>query len=208
MIIQDVKIVGAYIVSVLFILFPGIILYGLNFGITISEKTNKKQAERQENVTFDKNGIWYKLPLFDTTQFINWKTIETVIYTNYQFDDNAQFIFHLTHPPVQTMTENPWLLNRIFPFALKNKREVTIQDDCRNFHEIPKMLETYLVNTNTIDLTTDYRKGTLVSSKTTSNDNTIRIEEYWKPNNNYERENVIYDKYNRSFEQIHPRARK
>ncbi len=105
------------------------------------------------------------------------------------------------------MTENPWLWNRIFPIVLKNKREVTIQDDCKNFHEIPKMLETYLGNTNTIDLTTDYRKGTLVSSKTTSNNNTIRIEEYWKPNNNYEREKVIYDKYNRSYEQIHSRAR-
>ena len=93
MIIQDVKIIGAYIVSVLFVLFPGIILYCLNFGITISEKTNKRQVERQENVTFDNNGIWYKLPLFDTTQFINWKTIESVIYTNYQSDYNAQFCF-------------------------------------------------------------------------------------------------------------------
>ncbi len=202
MIVQDVKIIGAYVVSVLFILFPGTILYGLNFGFTISAKTIKKQDEKQEIVTFDTNGIWYKLPLFDTIQFMSWKTIETVLYTNYQSDDNAQFVFHLTHPPVQTMTENPWFLNRIFPFLSRNKKEITIQDDCKGFYEIPKMLETYLIDTNTIDLTTDYRTGTLVGSKTTIKGNMIKTEERWKPNNNYEREQVIFDKYNRSFEQI------
>ena len=202
MIIQDVKIIGPYIVSGLFILFPGLLLYGFTFGFKTSEKTIKKQAERQESVTFDNNGISYKLPIFDTTQFINWKTIETVVYTNYQSDDNAQFIFHLAQPPTQTMTENPWWLNRLFPFALRNRKEVTIEDDCKNFEKIPRMLAKYLANTNPIDLTEDYRKGTLLSSKTTIKNNTIKTEEHWKPSNNYEREKVIYDKYNRTFEQI------
>ena len=202
MVMQEVKIIGAYIVPGLFILFPGLLLYGLTFGFKISEKTIKKQAERQESVTFDNNGISYKLPLFQTIQFINWKTIETVIYTNYQSDDNAQFVFYLTQPPIQTMTENPWLINRLFPFALRNRKEVTIEDDCKYFEEIPKMLEKHLVNTNPIDLTEDYRKGTLLSSKTTIKNNTIKTEEHWKPNNNYEREKVIYDKYNRTFKQM------
>ena len=43
MIVQDVKIVGA-IVSVLFILFPGTLLYGLNFGFNIPEKTDIKMG--------------------------------------------------------------------------------------------------------------------------------------------------------------------
>ena len=202
MVMQEVKIIGAYIVPGLFILFPGLLLYGLTFGFKISEKTIKKQAARQESVTFDNNGISYKLPLFQTIQFINWKTIETVIYTNYQSDDNAQFVFYLTQPPIQTMTENPWLINRLFPFALRNRKEVAIEDDCKYFEEIPKMLEKHLVNTNPIDLTEDYRKGTLLSSKTTIKNNTIKTEEHWKPNNNYEREKVIYDKYNRTFKQI------
>ena len=188
MVMQEVKIIGAYIVPGLFILFPGLLLYGLTFGFKISEKTIKKQAARQESVTFDNNGISYKLPLFQTIQFINWKTIETVIYTNYQSDDNAQFVFYLTQPPIQTMTENPWLINRLFPFALRNRKEVAIEDDCKYFEEIPKMLEKHLVNTNPIDLTEDYRKGTLLSSKTTIKNNTIKTEEHWKPNNNYERE--------------------
>ena len=202
MVMQEVKIIGAYIVPGLFILFPGLLLYGLTFGFKISEKTIKKQAERQESVTFDNNGISYKLPLFQTIQFINWKTIETVIYTNYQSDDNAQFVFYLTQPPIQTMTENPWLINRLFPFALRNRKEVAIEDDCKYFEEIPKMLEKHLVNINPIDLTEDYRKGILLSSKTTIKNNTIKTEEHWKPNNNYEREKVIYDKYNRTFKQI------
>ncbi|WP_027388658.1 hypothetical protein [Chryseobacterium gregarium] len=202
MILQDVKIIGAYIVSVLFILFPGTLLYCLNSGFSVSEKTVKKQAERQEHVIFDANGIWYNLPLFDTTQFINWNIIETVIYTNYQSDDHAKFIFRLTKPPVHTMTENPWFLNKIFPFALRNKKEVTIEDDCKNFREIPKMLETYLTNTNPIDLNADDRKETLLSSKTTGKNGTVRTEEHWKPDNNYERERIVYDKYNRNSEQI------
>jgi len=44
MIVQAVKIVGAYIVSVLFILFPGTLLYGLNFGFNIPEKTDIKMG--------------------------------------------------------------------------------------------------------------------------------------------------------------------
>ncbi len=202
MAMQGIKIIGAYIFSGIFTLFPSFILYGLIFGFSVSEKTIKKQQERQESVTFDNNGMSYKLPLFQTIQFINWKTIETVIYTNYQSDDNAQFVFYLTQPPIQTMTENPWLINRLFPFALRNRKEVTIEDDCKYFEEIPKMLEKHLVNTNPIDLTEDYRKGTLLSSKTTIKNNTIKTEEHWKPNNNYEREKVIYDKYNRTFIQI------
>lgn len=202
MIKQDVKIIGAYIVSISFILGPGIILYGLIFGFSISEKTIKKQAETQRSLSFDNNGITYKLPLFDTTEFIDWKTIETVVYTNYQSDDNAQFIFYLTQPPIQSMTENPLWINRIFPFALRNKRQVTIIDECKNFQELPEKLQTYLANTNPVNLTEDYRKAILIRSKTTVKNNTIKTEEYWKPNNNYEREKVIYDKYNRTFEEI------
>ena len=202
MIVQDVKIIGAYIVSVLFFLVPGMILYGLTFGFKVSERSIKKQAERQERLTFDNNGISYQLPLFDTIQFISWRTIETVIYTDYQSDDNSQFIFYLTEPPSQSMKENPWFLNRLFPFTSRNRQEITIEDDCKNFHEIPGMLNKYLAKTNPIDFTEDYKRGTLLSSETTITGDTIKTEEFWKPNQTYEREKVVYDKYNRSFQQI------
>lgn len=202
MIFQDVKIIGAYIVSVLFFLVPGMILYGLTFGFKVSERSIKKQVERQESVTFDKNGISYKLPLFDTIQFISWRTIETIIYTDYDSDDNLQFIFYLTEPPIQSMKENPWFLNRLFPFAFRNRREITINDDCRNFHEIPGMLDKYLAKTNPVDLTEDYKRGALLSSETKIKGNRIKTEELWKPDHTYEKEKVVYDSYNRSFQQI------
>ncbi len=199
MIIQEVKIIGAYVVSVSFFLLPGMILYGLTFGFKVSEKSLRKQVERQESLTFDANGMSYKLPLFDTIQFISWGTIETVIYTNYQSDDNSKFIFHLTEPPHQIRTENPWFLNRLFPFASRNRREITIDDDCKNFHDIPVMLDKYLAKTNPVDLTEDYKRGTLLSSETKIKGATIKTEELWKPNNTYEREKVVYDRYNRTL---------
>ncbi len=202
MIVQDVKIVGAYIVSGLFILVPGTLLYGITFGFKVSERTLRKQAERQKSISFDSKGMTYKMPLFDISQFIDWKTIETVIYTAYQTDDNLKFIFYLTQPASQTMTENPWFLNRVFPFAFKNRKDITIEDDCKNFQEIPEMLKKYLGDIDFVDLTEDDRKGTLLGSKTTIKNNSIRVEEHWQPNQNYERHKVVYDKYNRTFEQI------
>ena len=202
MIMQDVKIVGAYVVSGLFVLGPGILLYGFTFGFSVSEKTMKKQAERQESVTFDQEGIACKMPLFDTTQFMNWNTIETVIYTNYQSDDHSQFIFYLTQAPSQIMEERPWFLNRLFPFAFRNRKEISIKDDCKNFQQIPEMLQKYLIHAKPIDFSEDPGRGTLISSKTTIKNNTISTEEHWQPNNNYERVRVVFDRYNRTFQQI------
>ncbi|EDM37948.1 hypothetical protein PBAL39_16024 [Pedobacter sp. BAL39] len=202
LVMQDVKIVGAYLVSGLFILVPGMILYGLTFGFRNSEKTTRKQAEKQESVTFDPKGISYELPLFDTTLYIDWTNIEAVLYTNYQSDDNAEIIFHLIQPPRQTMAENPWFLNRIFPLRFSYRKEITIADDCKNFGQIPAMLEKYLVHVEPIDLTEDYKRGTLLSSKTAIKNDRIRTEQHWQPNHNYEREKVIYDKYGRTFQQI------
>lgn len=201
MVIKEVKIIGAYLVSVSFIVVPGLILYGITYGFTISERTLRKQIERQESVSFDNARIAYTLPLSGVTLFINWTTIETVIYTHYSFDENARFIFHLTQPPMKTRTgDTPLWMNILSPFSSGNR--VTIKDDCRNFQEIPKMLEKYLVHINPVDLTKDHRKGNLLSSKTTIKKNTIETEEQWRANNNYETEKVIYDKHNRTFEQV------
>lgn len=202
MIMQEVKIVGAYLVSGLFILVPGTILYGLQFGFRISEKTRRKQAERQKRITSSHAGLSYQMPLFDVTLLIEWKTIETVIFTDYQSDDHAQFIFHLTQPPILTRAANPWFLNKIFPFTPGNPKEISIEDDCADFHQIPQMLYKYLDNVNLSDLNQNDKKGTLLSSKTTIHNNTIKTEELWKPNPDYNRQQLIFDKYNRAFEQI------
>lgn len=201
MIIQEVKIIGAYFVSVAFILVPGIIWYGITYGFTVSERALKKRMQRQESVSFDKDGIAYTLPLSGTRLLISWATIETVIYTNHPSDENTRFVFLLTQPPMQVKTEDkPLWINTLSPFLHANK--VVVKDDCRNFQEIPEMLEKYLGNINLIDLSKDPRKGTLISSKTTIKNNIIETEEHWRVNNNYETEKVIYDRHNRAFEQV------
>lgn len=202
MILKEVKIIGAYIVSVSFALFPSLILYDLTIGFSISEKTIKKQAERQKSLSFDQNGILYKSPLFDITQLISWDSIETVIFRNYNSDERAQYIFHLTKPPVLTLAENPWWLNRIFPNAIKNTSKIVIDDESRGFKEIPKMMETYLGELKSFNPLEDNRKGTLLSTKTTVKADVIQTEQHWKPNNNYEPEKVIFDRLNRNIDQI------
>ncbi|MCZ4243822.1 hypothetical protein [Pedobacter punctiformis] len=202
MIRQEVKIIGAYLVSVLFFLIPSLVLYDLIFGFSISEKTIKKQTERQKSLSFDHDGILYKRPLFDITQLISWDSIETVIFRNYNSDDRAQYIFHLTKPPVQTLSENPWWLNRIFPTAIKNTNKILIDDEAKGFNEIPKMMETYLGKVKSFNPSEDNRKGVLLSSKTTIKQDVIQTEEHWKPNNDYEPEKVIFDRLDRNIEQI------
>ncbi|WP_316803568.1 hypothetical protein [Pedobacter nototheniae] len=202
MIRQEVKIIGAYLISGLFVLVPSLLLFDLTYGFSISEKNIKKQAERQSSVAFDQEGIIYKMPLFDTTLLIYWDSIKTVIFRNYNSDENAQFIFYLTKLPLQTLSENPWWLNRIFPNAIKNKNVIVIKDDCKGFREIPKMIETYLGKVKAFDPSEDHRKGTLLSSKTTIKQNAVQTEEHWKPINNYEPEKVIFDQFDRNIDEI------
>lgn len=47
MMVHESKVVGGYVVSGLFILFPGIILYGMTVGFRVSEKTITRQIAQQ-----------------------------------------------------------------------------------------------------------------------------------------------------------------
>jgi len=196
------KIVGAYVVSVLFIGFPGIILYGMTLGFRVSEKTITRQIAQQESVTSDHKGLYYQIPLLKTTQFISWEIIETIIYSNYHSDDQAQFSFYLTQPAIQIASEKPgWLAKVLLPL-IKRSKKVVIYENCINFREIPKMLEKNFSSINPVDINEVHGKGTLLRSKTTLRENTIQIEEYWKPNPNFEPEKVIYDRYNRTIDEL------
>lgn len=200
MMVHGSKIVGAYVVSVLFILFPGIILYGMTLGFRVSEKTITQIAQ-QESVTSDHKGISYQIPLLKTTQFISWEIIETIIYSNYHSDDQAQFSFYLTQPAIQIASEKPgWLAKVLLPL-IKTSKKVVIYENCINFREIPKMLEKHFSSINPVDINEVHGKGTLLRSKTILKENTIQIEEYWKPNPNFEPEKVIYDRYNRTIDE-------
>jgi hypothetical protein len=202
MIAHDSKVVGAYFVSGLFILFPGIILYGMTAGFRVSEKTMARQIAQQERVTSDAKGLSHQIPLLKTTQFIAWETIETIVYSNYHSDDRVQFIFYLTQPAFQIASEKPgWIAKALLPLIKKSKK-VVIDENCINFPEIPKMLEKYFSPIHPVDMCESHKKGTLLSSKTIVMENTIQIEEYWKPNPNFESEKVIYDRYNRTIDEL------
>jgi hypothetical protein len=202
MIIHGSKVVGAYFVSGLFILFPSIILYGLTVGFRVSKKTLERQAALQESVTADHKGISHQIPLLNTTQFITWNTIETVVYRKHHSDDKAQFSFYLTQPADQIKSEHlRWIAKVLLPLISKSKT-VIIDEDCISFREIPKMLEKYFSPINSFNMNEVHGKGTLISSNTIIKNNTIRVEEYWKPNPDFESEKVIYDRYNRTFDQL------
>ncbi|MGE8426668.1 MAG: hypothetical protein ACN6O7_02285 [Sphingobacterium sp.] len=202
MIIHGAKVVGAYVVSGLFTLFPGIILYGMTIGFRVSEKTIQQQITLQESVTSDHKGLSHQIPLLKTTQFIPWETIETVVYSNYHSDDRAQFNLHLTQPAFQLRSANPgWTAKVLLPLIKKSKK-VIIDDNCINFREIPQMLEKYLSPVTPLNMNEVHGKGTLISSNTIIRNNTIQIEEYWKPKPNFEPEKVIYDRYNRTIDEL------
>ncbi|WP_293907154.1 MULTISPECIES: hypothetical protein [unclassified Sphingobacterium] len=202
MIIHGSKVVGAYFVSGLFILFPGIILYGLTVGFRVSEKTIERQTALQESVTANHKGLSHHVPLLNTTQFIPWNTIETVVYRNHHSDDKAQFSFYLTQPADQIKSKQPgWIAKVLLPLITKSKT-VIIDEDCISFREIPKMLEKFFVPINSVNMNEVHGKGRLISSNTIVKNNIIRVEEYWKPNPDFESEKVIYDRYNRTFDQL------
>ncbi|MGJ1333818.1 hypothetical protein [Sphingobacterium sp. UBA1897] len=202
MMVHNSKVVGAYVVSGLFILFPGIILYGMTVGFRVSEKTITRQIAQQESVTSDHKGLYYQIPLLKTTQFISWEIIETISYSNYHSDDQAQFNFYLTQPAFQIASEKPgWIAKALLPLIKKSKK-VVIDENCINFPEIPKMLEKYFSPIHPVDMCESHKKGTLLSSKNIVMENTIQIEEYWKPNPNFESEKVIYDRYNRTIDEL------
>ncbi len=202
MMVHESKVVGGYVVSGLFILFPGIILYGMTVGFRVSEKTITRQIAQQESVTSDHKGLYYQIPLLKTTQFISWEIIETISYSNYHSDDQAQFNFYLTQPAFQIASEKPgWIAKALLPLIKKSKK-VVIDENCINFPEIPKMLEKYFSPIHPVDMCESHKKGTLLSSKNIVMENTIQIEEYWKPNPNFESEKVIYDRYNRTIDEL------
>jgi len=116
--------------------------------------------------------------LLKTTQFISWEIIETIIYSNYHSDDQAQFSFYLTQPAIQIASEKPgWLAKVLLPL-IKTSKKVVIYENCINFREIPKMLEKHFSSINPVDINEVHGKGTLLRSKTTLRENTIQIEEY------------------------------
>lgn len=83
----------------------------------------------------------------ETTCFIKWNSIETIIFSpNTNYEDAAQWIIYLNEPPRWNLKTNPWWLNKI-TFFLKNKKNKKIRmrgDFTKNFYEFPDFVKKFL----------------------------------------------------------------
>ncbi|MBS7256309.1 hypothetical protein [Flavobacterium branchiicola] len=183
---------------------PLVLIYGLLFGFSISEKQQKQIEERQNKLFYDDKGITIKMPLFDKNCFISWQSIEAIVYYNYivSGDFTEHYIgykLYLNTIPVYTKyTKQSWL-NKLFPKDSQSKI-IDIKNDTKYFGEIPDSIEKYL-NTEVDINFKDPMKGTLISSQTRKNKKGHITIEKWKPDDN-EDEQIIFDKFKRSINEI------
>lgn len=199
----DVDSLGWITISI-FAFFPLLMIYGLVYGFSISEKRTKEIEERKNKLISDDEGITIEMPLFDKNCFISWQSIEAIIYYNYivrsDFTKHYEgYKLYLNTIPIYTKYEKQWWLNKLFPKDSQSKI-INIKVETKHVEEIPEIVEKYLKPKVKIDFT-DPMKGTLISSKMYESKNSITTIEKWKPSNK-ESEQIVYDKFNRSIEEI------
>lgn len=193
-----------WITILVFAILPLLIMYSTVFGISISEKQQKKIDDRRSSLTFDEKGITVEMPLFDKNCFMNWDTIDAIIYYDFHaINDFTEYQigykFYLNTLPVYTKYEKQWWLNRLFQ---KNSdiKIVDIKDDTKQFKKIPAMVEEYL-KTKVCIAILEQPKRALVSSQTYQNKNKTTTVERWKPIES-EPEEIVFDRYDRTLEEI------
>ena len=67
----------------IFVFVPLIIIYGIFFGFSISEKRQKQIEERLGSVSANDEGISLEQTIFDKTCFISWNSIDAIVYYNF-----------------------------------------------------------------------------------------------------------------------------
>lgn len=144
----DVGFLGWLTIS-LFTFFPLIVLYGIWFGFSFSEKEQRRVEERKDKLFADQRGITIEMPLFDKQCIIDWHTIETVTHYNYivssDFIEFHQgFKFYLNTVPTYTTYDKRWWLNKWFDKESKSKI-INVTSETRGYQEIPEMIQKFLV---------------------------------------------------------------
>ncbi|MNK06023.1 hypothetical protein D3C87_239130 [compost metagenome] len=188
-----------WIVIGAFIIIPLLLTYGYLFGFS----PGKTIASNRNQLVFNPDGINFEMTLFDCSCFITWNSIDTIIYSDSRNEDYNEYIIFVNKLPICTQKENPWWLNRLFPFKQKNNK-IRIKSDAINFKALPDLVEKYLQSKVGFEFK-DSRKGTLIDSKTFIEGNTHSTIEKWKPASNYHPFEMIYDKYNRTVHDIEKR---
>jgi hypothetical protein len=199
----NVDLLGWITISI-FAFFPLLMIYGFVFGFSISEKRQKEIDDRKNKLLSDDTGITIEMPLFDKNCFISWKSIDAIIYYNYlvssDFTEHYEgYKLYLNTIPIYTKYKKQWWLNTLFPKDSQRKI-IDINNETKCFWEIPKIVEKYL-NSNVNINFNDPMKGTLISSNTHKNKKSIIKVEKWKQNNN-EKDQIVFDKFTRSLEEI------
>jgi energy-coupling factor transporter transmembrane protein EcfT len=200
---ENVPIYG-WITILIFAIIPLILIYGFVFGFTISEKQQKQIEENQKTLTFMDEGITIEMPLSDKNCFINWKSIEAIVYYNYVVSSDFTeyyegYKLYLNTIPVYTKHEKQRWLNKLFPKDAQSKI-IDIKNDTKYFFEMPNMIQNYL----NLKVEIDFKKpmkGTLISTQTYQSKNKSTTIQKWKPNNN-KPEQIVFDKFNRNIEEI------
>lgn len=200
----NVDLFGWIIIS-LFAIVPLILIYLLVFGVSISEKRQKEIEDRLNSLSATEKGLSIELTIYDKTCFVSWHSIDAIIYYNFcvssDFTEHYEgYKLYLNTIPVYTKYEKQWWLNKLFPKDSKSKI-IDIEVDTKGFSKIPNMVENYLETKTTIDFKHPM-KGTLISSKTYKSENKSQTIEKWKPNNDRESEQIIFNKLNRTIEEI------
>ena len=199
----NVTVIG-WITIVIFIIVSLLLIYLQIFGFTISEKRQKQIDDRLDSFSANEAGIAIEKTIFDKTCFVDWNSIDAIIY--YNFYVNSDFTeyyegykLYLNTIPVYTKYQKQWWLNKLFPKDSKSKI-IDIKNDTKNSMEIPKMVQNYLNKKVTINFKNPM-KGTLVSSQTYQSKNNITTIDKWKPNND-EHEQIIFNRFNKTIDEI------
>lgn len=191
---------SGWIMTGVFTVIPAVLIYGFLFGFSISEKQQQAIEARRSELQFNQQGMTVLMPLFDQNCFIQWCSIDTVLYSDLRQEDYSEFTFYLNTLPSYTKTEKQWWLNRLFPQHPK-KMKINIKSDCRYFETLPDMLKKYLDSNLRFEFK-DSRKGILLESETTSKGNVETRTEKWLPVKNYEPLELVYDRYNRTIDEL------
>ncbi|MGE8555950.1 MAG: hypothetical protein ACN6OB_18670 [Chryseobacterium jejuense] len=162
-----------------------------------------------KTMVFNREGFILNIPILDEIHFFAWDSIDTILYgSEILYHDHSEFIIYLNRPPIIKLKENAWWLNRL-TFWIKNRKnkKIRISDEWNSdFSGFINNVQKYLSDVQDIDFNEDKRKGTLISRSEIKKTDSSVITERWKP----ERDTalpwkMVYDRYNRSVENIYNR---
>lgn len=162
-----------------------------------------------DSISYSDAGFVIDIPINDIVKYISWDSIDTIIYgPEIIYHDHSEFIIYLNSPPIITLKENPWWLNK-YTFWMRNKniKKNRIYDiGNKDFSTFIQNIKPYLNKVKDIDINKDRRKGTLIKKNEIRENNKTIIKEHWKPEQSMDFDwEMVYDRNNRTVSDIYYR---